>query len=295
MRGRRLRTLLLTVLVAAGLPGLPAAASPQHRDQPSLVRFAHFAPEPAVGDLYVVRVNDRVRMNDVPYGAVSDYLRLPPGAYTFELRNARAPASAASEHKLRLRLAPGDVKTIFMYGPHPQVYSAVVDDRPGRPAAGAARVRTVNALSDPVPVNLRTSSGEVLARGLRPGAVSSYTEVPAGPRSLVLSDREGTPIARAGQVELRAGETLTLAANGGGGKPLSVVRLVEAAAASAPTRIDTGAGGAAHPRGQEGTTPAQPTSLVGMLALVSLVWLGTLHALARGRRPRPRTRTHKRS
>lgn len=312
MRGRHLRTLLLTALITIGMLSVPASVRALSHSEQSLVRFAHFAPEPATGDIYVLHVDNRVRMNDVPYGAVTDYLELKPGTYTFKLRNARAPANANSEHEVEIRLGPGSIKTIYMYGPHPQVWSAVVDDVLKRPAPGATRMRVVNALSERTPVDLVTAGGTVLARGVQPGAASPYLELPAGTQDLAVRDPAGTVLARAENLPLRSGESLSLAANGGGGKPRTLVALPESAAALPAGRMDMGAGGTADELGTRSTSPATPPAahsvthpavatltaaigLVGVLAIAKVVTLGTLRRLEPGRRTPARRHAARRS
>jgi hypothetical protein len=93
MLRRRLAAATLAALTAA-LFLLPGAASGAQSQDQALVRVAHFAPGLLKGDVYVVYVNGRLQLKGVPFKTVSDYLKVKPGKFKVEVREAGEPADS---------------------------------------------------------------------------------------------------------------------------------------------------------------------------------------------------------
>jgi len=92
MLRRRLAAVALAALTAAlfTMPGMASGAQAGE----ALVRVAHFAPGLLKGDVYVVYVNGRLQLKGVPFKTVSDYLKVKPGKFKVEVREAGEPADS---------------------------------------------------------------------------------------------------------------------------------------------------------------------------------------------------------
>jgi hypothetical protein len=90
---RRLAAATWAALTAALLT-LPGVASGAQAGDRALVRVAHFAPGLLKGDVYVIYVNGRLQLKGVPFKTVSDYLKVKPGKFKVEVREAGEPASS---------------------------------------------------------------------------------------------------------------------------------------------------------------------------------------------------------
>jgi hypothetical protein len=93
MLRRRLAGAALAALAAALLATAGVASGAQAGDQ-ALVRVAHFAPGLLKGDVYVIYVNGRLQLKGVRFKTVSDYLKVKPGRFKVEVREAGEPASS---------------------------------------------------------------------------------------------------------------------------------------------------------------------------------------------------------
>jgi Domain of unknown function (DUF4397) len=113
MLRRRLAAAALAALTAALLilPGVAAGA--QTGDQ-ALVRVAHFAPGLLKGDVYVVYVDGRLQLKGVPFKTVSDYLKVKPGKFEVEVREAGSGEVLAKADNVKL--ASGSISSLVAVG-----------------------------------------------------------------------------------------------------------------------------------------------------------------------------------
>ena len=186
-------TLLMTPGVAAGAQA----------DEQSLVRVAHFAPGLLKGDLYVVYVNGRLELKGVPFKTVSDYLKVEPGTFEVEVREAGEPASSPPVIAATVGLAAGKAYTVAVFGQLTSVKAALLTA-----GSAGAEVR-------------ETGTGEALAKAdnVKPagGAISSLVAVGGvGEKTdlLVLNDAAAA-VAAAGGVATGAGGTAPSSPGGG--------------------------------------------------------------------------------
>jgi hypothetical protein len=238
-------TLLLLGVPTVTLAG-PGAA--QADDGKGLIRLAHFAPELVAGDIYVVSVNGRQVLDDVPYKAVSDYLQLDPGSYRFEVRGARAPSTSAPEAQLTVQVKAGEAHTIAVFGTPRGASAIVLDDDMRQPANGRVRVRVVNAFGVVWPVDVAERDGKVLADDLKSGTTTGYVELAAGPRSLeVRRPGDGKVLSEIRRLKLDSGTVATVAVVGNTAENCRLVAVRDAAGMNALPAggVATGGGGAA--------------------------------------------------
>jgi Domain of unknown function (DUF4397) len=246
MLGRRSAAAALAALTAVllTLPGVAAGA--QTGDQ-ALVRVAHFAPGLLKGDVYVVYVDGRLQLKGVPFKTVSDYLKVKPGKFKVEVREAGEPADSPPVIAATVSLEAGKAYTVAVFGQLTSVKAALLTDDMSRPGNGESKVRLIRliqAIPGEAAVDL-VGGGDVLVANARFPSASDYQEVPAGSADLeVRKAGSGEVLAKADNVKLASGSISSLVAVGGIGEELELLDISDAATAvSAAGRVATGAGG----------------------------------------------------
>jgi Domain of unknown function (DUF4397) len=242
MLRRRLAAAALAALTAAllFLPGVAAGA--QTGDQ-ALVRVAHFAPGLLKGDVYVVDVDGRLQLEGVPFKTVSDYLKVKPGKFKVEVREAGEPADSPPVIAAMVSLEAGKAY-MAVFGQLTSVQAALLTDDMSRPGNGQSKVRPIQAIPGEEAVDL-VSGGDVLVANARFPSASDDQEVPAGSTDLeVRKAGSGEVLAKADDVKLASGSISSLVAVGGIGERLELLDISDAATAvSAAGGVATGAGG----------------------------------------------------
>jgi hypothetical protein len=238
---RRLAAMGLAALTAAllVLPGTAFGAQEQ-----AMVRVAHFAPGLLKGDVYVVYVDGRLQLKGVPFKTVSDYLKVQPGKFQVEVREAGQPASSPPVVGATVDLAAGKAYTVAVFGQLTSVKAALLTDDLSRPGRSMSKVRLIQAIPGEQSVDLVTG-GDVLVSGAKFTSASDYQEVSAGPVEVeVRKAGSDEVLATAGKVRLPSGSISTLVAVGGIGEKLELLTIRDAAASAMPAGgVATGAGG----------------------------------------------------
>ena len=243
MLRRRLAAVALAAVVA-GLVVMPGVAAGAQAEEQALVRVAHFAPGLLKGDVYVVYVNGRLQLKGVPFKTVSDYLKVEPGKFTAEVREAGEPASSPPVIAATVELEAGKAYTVAVFGQLTSVKAALLTDDMSRPGASRSKVRLIQAIPGEGAVDL-VSGGDVLVSGARFPSASDYQEVPAGSVDVeVRKSGSGEVLAKADNLRLPSGSISSLVAVGGIGEKLELLDIRDAAAAAAAAGgVATGAGG----------------------------------------------------
>ena len=265
----RLAAAALAALTAAVL-ALPGVASGAQAGDQALVRVAHFAPGLLKGDVYVVYVNGRLQLKGVPFKTVSDYLKVKPGKFKVEVREAGEPASSRPVIAATVNLEAGKAYTVAVFGQLSSVKAALLTDDLSRPGNGKSKVRLIQAIPGESAVDL-VDGGDVLVSGARFPSASEYREVPAGSVDLqVRKSGSGQVLARRNNVRLASGSISSLVAVGGIGEKLELLDIRDAAAAvSAARGVATGAGGTSPDPGPSGWRLALLLLVTGGLAAAS--------------------------
>ena len=125
---------------------MPGVAAGAQADEQALVRVAHFAPGLLKGDVYVVYVNGRLQLKGVPYKTVSDYLKVKPGKFKVEVREAGEPANSPPVVAATVDLEAGKAYTVAVYGQLTSVKAALLTDDMSRPASSKSKVRLIQAI-----------------------------------------------------------------------------------------------------------------------------------------------------
>jgi Domain of unknown function (DUF4397) len=242
MLRRRLAAAALAALAAAVLATPGAASGAQAGDQ-ALVRVAHFAPGLLKGDVHVIYVNGRLQLKGVPFKTVSDYLKVNPGKFKVEVREAGEPASSAPVIAATVGLEAGKAYTVAVFGQLTDVKAALLTDDMSRPANGRSKVRLIQAIPGEAAVDLVSGGDERISNARFPSA-SDYQEVPAGTVDLeVRKAGSDQVLAKARSLNLSSGSISSLVAVGGVGEKLELLDVRDAAAVSAAGGVATGAGG----------------------------------------------------
>src|SRR4029453_11099588 len=139
MQRRRLAAAVLVALLAALLT-MPSALGAQAGEQ-ALVRVAHFAAGLLKGDVYVVYVDGRLQLKGVPFKTVSDYLKVKPGKFKVEVREAGEPANSPPVIAATVKLEAGKAYTVAVFGQLTSVKAALLTDDMNPPANSKSKVR----------------------------------------------------------------------------------------------------------------------------------------------------------
>jgi len=178
---------LLAALTAASalvlLPVLPAQAASS--SSTGWARVAHLSPDTRQVDVRLAPLDEGgkvVRIDDVAYGAVSQYLSLPVGEYAVAMRPAGSSESATPVIQTSFSVKAGTASTVAVFGRNDDLQAKVVVDSLRQPSAGAGRVRIVQAATgdEPVTVTAADDDERTLVSKAALGTVSAYADVPAG-------------------------------------------------------------------------------------------------------------------
>jgi hypothetical protein len=180
----------------------------------------------------------------VPFKTVSDYLKVKPGKFKVEVREAGEPASSPPVIAATVNLEAGKAYTVAVFGQLTSVKAALLTDDMSRPANSKSKVRLIQAIPGESAVDLVTG-GDVLVSNARFPSASDYQEVPAGSVDVeVRKSGSGQVLAKTDNLKLPSGSISSLVAVGGIGEKLELLDIRDAAAAvSAAGGVATGAGG----------------------------------------------------
>jgi hypothetical protein len=174
---------IATVDAGAGGGGIVQGMGGDGMSEDVALRVAHLSPDAPDVD---VLVDGSAVLEDVPFGAVSDYLSLSAGSYQVTIRAAGDPSTVVFDQSLDLQpgaytaAALGELDSEAENGFAVQLLS----DDTSAPADDTARIRLVHASPDAPAVDVTVaSSGDVLVDGAAFGQ-SATVEVPAGSYTL---------------------------------------------------------------------------------------------------------------
>ena len=262
----RFATFAVGAALAAASIALPFQA-PAGAQADAKVRLAHFSPDAPAVDVYI---DGKKKLSNVPYQAMSDYLALPAGSHTFEIRAAGTPATGVAAIKAAPDLAAGKNYTIAAVGKLATITGQVYEDDVTPPAAGKAKVRVIHAAADVPDVDVAVKGGAVIFPKVAFNAATPYTELAAGSYDLEIRAAGTTNVLLGRPVTVQPGGIYTIAAVGGGDKPASLRGFVDVApnAVATPDTTATTAAGAsaATTTAATASTAAAPTTAAATAA-----------------------------
>jgi Domain of unknown function (DUF4397) len=232
----RLRSFATIAAVALSALAIPFAAPAQAQPGDARVRLAHFSPDANGVDVYI---DGKKRMNRVPYQAVSDYITLPSGKHTIEVRGEGQAETTPALVSASPELAGGQSFTAAALGPVANIQVKVFQDDLAPPAAGKSKVRVIHAADGTPTVDIGVKDGDVLFPAVEFGAITTYVEVAAGPYVLQVRKAGDTAVAIEKPVTVQPGGIYTIAAVGGADKPPTLRGFVDLPAKSGTAAATT--------------------------------------------------------
>ncbi len=269
---RPLLAVLAAALVAVALPAAPASAA--SRD--GWVRLAHMSPDTAAVNITLSSLSGDVtlfRLQNVGYGAVSKYMRLPQGTYALAMVPAgENDPNATPVVSGSVQITAGKAETLAAIGMNDALKTVVFPDDLDTVGGGDARVRIVQASVTHKTVDAMAGDRTV-ASDASFGKVSKYATVPAGSTSIDL--KAGSDTQTVSQ-RFTAGSAHTLFVIDDSKGKLTVSPALDSAAATEKPVGSLAAGG-----GGLADADSQLTLLLAALAAVG--GAGTLGVMARRR------------
>jgi len=211
-RGRILSALIGTAaLLGAAAFAAPAAnAATTETGETGWVRVAHLSPDTKSVDVRISAVaggDSLFELNDVSYGAVSDYIDMDEGTYTIAMVPAGSSAETEPVISTSVAVEAGASVTVAAYGPTDDLDIRTFQDDLTSPTDGSSRVRLIQASTTTPTVDVSTSTGRAIARDAKTGSATNYAEVPAGEWQLELTGEDVTGTA---DLDLANGSVSTL-------------------------------------------------------------------------------------
>ncbi|RLM89365.1 DUF4397 domain-containing protein [Halobellus sp. Atlit-38R] len=200
------------------MPTETATETPEETPMGSaMVRVAHLSPNAPNVDVYV---DESAVLEDVPFGAVSEYLDVPAGERQVEITAAGDPDTSVFSGPVTVE--DGTAYTVAAIGEigdgADQMFEPLIlQDDNSDPGGDTARVRVVHASPDAPAVDVTVaSSGDALYDGVAYGQ-SGYVEVPAGEYTLqIRGDTDGNDgdVVASFDLDLAGGQVYTAFAAG---------------------------------------------------------------------------------
>lgn len=215
---------ILAAAAAAVLVGSSALGAQAAED--ARVRVVHASHDAPAVDVYA---NGSRVLSDVPFKAASEYLSVPAGAYSFEVRPAGAAPESSPVLSVSADLEAGTDYTVMAVDRLSQIKASLFVDDNSAPAAGKAHVQVVHASPDAPAVDIGVKGGPVLVPNLPFGKLKGPLPVDAGTFDLEVRLAGTSTVALPlDGVRLEAGNVYTFTAMGlASGEPaLSVLPLV---------------------------------------------------------------------
>lgn len=269
--------------IAAALAVLAtlAFASPAAAAGAGYVRLAHLSPDTPAVDVYLTSESGAVDEQIFPgvaYGAMSEYLRLPAGAYSVAMRQAGADPSSRPVLTTQVTVEDGAAYTVAGVGRYADLGLRVLRDDLKLPDPAESKVRIIQASVRAPVLDVRVQNGPVIADAVQFATTTDYRQVKPGRWTVRVQPTGG-------------GRSTTLPCTLSAGNVYSLLVLdAENGALRPELHIDAGRQGTV-PRGgvatgAGGTQPGSPMPMALLAAGVAAVLVGGLVAAIR-RRPRP--------
>jgi hypothetical protein len=269
---RPLLAVAVAALALAAIPTAPAAAA--SRD--GWVRLAHMSPDTAAVNVTLSSLSGDVtlfRLQNVGYGAVSKYMRLPQGTYALAMVPAgQNDPNATPVVSGKVEITAGQAETLAAIGENADLQTTVFTDDLDAVAGDDARVRIVQASVQHDSVDVDSGS-TAIASGAAFGDVSDYTTVSAGSSSIELKAGSDTSTV---EQDLPAGSSHTLFVIDDAKGDLTISPALDSAAATETPVGSLAAGGGGLAEGDADLA----LLLAGVAALGGAVAFG---GMARGR------------
>jgi hypothetical protein len=208
----------------------------------AMVRVAHLSPDTGGVDVYL---DGERALQNVGYNTVSDYASVPAGEHDVELRPAGAAPTSEPVLAATPTFAAGSAYTVAGVGLNQDLQGQIFNDDLSSPAAGAAKVRVLNAAVgiDPIDVTLTPAVG--IPSNVDFATATPYDDVAPGMYDVSVADGDQTTVLDVPDVNVGAGIIYTFAVIGGADKPTQFVPVVDARGAAVMPAGGAATGGGA--------------------------------------------------
>lgn len=196
--------------LALGLAVAPAATAAAPAAPGGWARVAHLSPDTKSVDVQMTALAGGAvvyELDDVAYGAVSEYIPLAEGTYVVSMVPSDAADDAEPVVQQSVEVSQGEPVTVAAYGRNAELTTTVFEDDLSAPAEGQARVRVIQASTIEPTVDVDTTEGRAIARAVPTGTATDYAAVDAGAWDLELT---GADAMASSAVDLPAGSVSTL-------------------------------------------------------------------------------------
>lgn len=237
----------------------------------SYLRLAHLSPDTPEVDVYVVSAadpTDRIVLEGVGYGTLSEYQAVDGGTYTVSMRPAGADESTPPVIATTLTTEEGSAYTVAGVGLFNDLGLTVLPDDLTLPPSGQSRVRVIQASASQPELDISVDGGPTLGEDVPFATTTGYETVDPGQWTLRIDG--GTGLASTLPLSVDAGSVYSVLildeADGG----LTVVTRVDAASTGTVPAggVETGAGGTATD--ESSTTLAVLAGVAGALLVMAL-------------------------
>jgi hypothetical protein len=205
------------------------------------LRVLHASPDAPAVDVYL---DDNIvdALTNVPFGAISDYLKVPAGAHNVKVYATGTTSSPVIDADLTL--AAGKAYTVAATGAVADIKAQVLQDD-AKPVASTAKVRVVHFSADAPAVDIATAGSavdEAVVKNLAYPDATDYLALPGGTYDLEVRLAGETTVALAlPNVKVQDGRAYSVFAVGSaaspavGGNALQAVVAVDGTAPAAAT------------------------------------------------------------
>ncbi|GAA2544092.1 DUF4397 domain-containing protein [Winogradskya consettensis] len=169
--------------VAAALAVVALGAAPAQAAGAGYVRLAHLSPDTPAVDVYLKSDSGAVepqRFNGVAYGAMSDYLRLPTGAYQVAMRKSGASATSPPVLTTQVTVAEGAAYTVAGVGRYADLGLRVLQDDLKLPGGDESKIRIIQASVRAPVLDVAGANGKAIADGVAFATTTDYRQVNPG-------------------------------------------------------------------------------------------------------------------
>ena len=261
----------LTIVALGATPAHAAAGD-------GYVRLAHLSPDTPAVDVYLKSENGAVdpqTFRAVAYGDMSQYLRLPTGAYQVAMRKAGAPASDKPVITTEVAVTDGGAFTVAGVGRFADLGLRVLTDDLKLPDGGKSKVRIIQASVKAPVLDVAGKNGAKIADGVEFATTTAYREVRPGKWSVQVAPTGG-------------GRTSELPCTLGAGSVYSLVVLDDAEGGLKPQlHVDAERQGAVPlggvATGEGGSNPSSPLPGALLAAAAAALLTGGLAVVLRRR------------
>ncbi len=269
-------------VLALSLLGLAATAPGAAAEEGTggWIRLTHLSPDTKAVDVTLTSLSSSktwLKLDDVSYGDVSAYKRVPAGTYVAAMKPA-GNSSATPMINQSVTVKDDYAYTVAAVGERADLKGKVISDDLTPPAKGTAKVRLLQASNVAPSVDVAAVQGPTLARDAAFGTTTGYAEIDPGVWTIKITPTSGGAQPAAAKVTATPGSISTVVVLDGKNGTVNAVVLKDASGTAATpkksTGVETGGGATATDvvdTAGPGRGLAATFALVGVAAMVGVV------------------------